>query len=46
VKQILIGIPAGGLAGAVLGRSTKTTAIVVGTSVVVVAVANQERFIL
>lgn len=45
LKQVLIGVPVGSLAGAVIGKSSKSTAIVVGTSIVVLTVANQCGFL-
>merc|ERR1712176_610296 len=40
-KQLIIAIPTGALAGAVVGRASKPVALVAGTSVIAVAIATQ-----
>ena len=43
-KQLIIAIPTGALAGAVVGRASKPVALVAGTSVIAVAIATQVKY--
>jgi len=40
-QQLLVGIPCGALLGAVVGRQSKQTMILVGGSLIIVTAANQ-----
>jgi len=44
-QQLLVGIPCGALLGAVVGRQSKQTMILVGGSLIIVTAANQGGFL-